>query len=168
MQVRILLLSLNSIFSVNYLYKGHITKRYTEYWYLKITSKGFKRYFDTFFINPVLTELKLKGNCKSVYNADNFKIYFLKKEVYYTKLKYSRVPQFDTASGAVASFISGMYGFMVCERFGFELLDSGDFIYMVLYIIVFALVLANLTTVLNSKGSLLKDITSLINSFSLN
>lgn len=69
-----------------------------------------------------------------VYFSDSFTIYFLTKEVFYTKLKYSRVPQFDTSSGAVASFLSGLFGFMVCERFGFELIDSGDFLFFVLYL----------------------------------
>ena len=64
-----------------------------------------------------------------------FNFYFLRKEVLYTKLKYSRVPQFDTSSGAVASLISGFYGFLVCERFGFELLDSGDFLFTVMYLV---------------------------------
>lgn len=78
-----------------------------------------------------------------------FTIYFLKKEVYYTKLKYSRVPQFDTSSGAVASFLSGMYGFLVCEKFGFELLDSGDFLFFVVYLVWASLVAVTYTQVLN-------------------
>ena len=67
------------------------------------------------------------------FTSTNFIIYFLSKELFYTKLKYSRVPQFDTSSGAAASFTSGLFGFMVCERFGFELIDSGDFLFAVLY-----------------------------------
>ena len=165
MRVRVLLLSMNSVFSVNYLYKSNVDKRPSNYWFLKITSKGFYKHSGIFFFNPKLCEVGFKGNNKSVYNSDNFKIYFIKKEPFYTKLKYSRVPQFDTASGAVASFISGMYGFMVCEKFGFELLDSGDFLFTAVYIIVFALILSNITAVLNAKGSLLKDIRSLVNSF---
>ena len=70
----------------------------------------------------------------SFYASSQHTIYFLSKEVFYTKLKYSRVPQFDTSSGAAASFLSGLFGFMVCERFGFELLDSGDFLFIVLYL----------------------------------
>ena len=69
------------------------------------------------------------------YFSDTFTVYFLTKEVFYTKLKYSRVPQFDTSSGAVASFLSGLFGFMVCERFGFELIDSGDFLFFILYLL---------------------------------
>lgn len=80
------------------------------------------------------------------------KLYPILKELYYTKLKYSRVPQFDTSAGAVASFISGMYGFMVCEKFGFELLDSGDFLFLLLYLIAVVFVVSVLFNVANSKN----------------
>lgn len=78
-------------------------------------------------------------------------IFFLKKEIYYTKLKYSRVPQFDTSSGAAASFTSGFYGFLICEKFGFELLDSGDFFFMVIYISIMVILLSNIVSILNNK-----------------
>lgn len=65
-----------------------------------------------------------------------FTVFFLKKEVFYTKLKYSRVPQFDTSSGALASLLSGFYGFLVCEKYGLELIDSGDFLLIYIYILL--------------------------------
>jgi hypothetical protein len=93
-----------------------------------------------------------------------FNIYFFKKEIFYTKLKYSRVPQFDTSAGAVASFLSGMYGFMVCEKFGFELLDSGDFLFVVIYLVVFSLVVTSLVGVFNTTTSLFNSFISIFKS----
>nr|ASY95703.1 hypothetical protein [Paraurostyla sp.] len=66
-----------------------------------------------------------------------FNIYFLKKEKIYTKLKYSRVPQYDIVSGGVAALFAGFLGFLICEKFGFELLDSGDFYFIFLYLVFF-------------------------------
>ena len=74
-------------------------------------------------------------------NPNNDNIYFIKKEKIYTKLKYSRVPQFDTSSGAVASLLAALLGFLITERFGFELLDSGDFYIIILYFVSFLIIL---------------------------
>ena len=62
-----------------------------------------------------------------------FEIYFLRQERTYTKLKYSRVPQYDMVSGGSAALLAGFLGFLVCEKFGFELLDSGDFYILFMY-----------------------------------
>jgi len=61
----------------------------------------------------------------------------LRKEKIYTKLKYSRVPQYDIVSGGVAALFSGFLGFLICEKFGFELLDSGDFYFLFMYFVFF-------------------------------
>lgn len=66
-----------------------------------------------------------------------FDLCFLKKEKIYTKLKYSRVPQYDIVSGGGAALLAGFLGFLICEKFGFELLDSGDFFYLFMYIVFF-------------------------------
>lgn len=58
---------------------------------------------------------------------------FLRKEKIYTKLKYSRVPQYDIVSGGAAALFAGFLGFLICEKFGFELLDSGDFYTLFMY-----------------------------------
>ena len=71
----------------------------------------------------------------------NYNIFFSKKEYTYTKLKYSRVPQFDMASGIIASLLSGLLGFLVTEKFGFELIDSGDFYTLVMYLIFILLII---------------------------
>lgn len=67
----------------------------------------------------------------------NFNIWFIRKEYCYTKLKYSRTPAFDIVSGGVAALFAGFLGFLVCEKFGFELLDSGDFYMILMYSIFF-------------------------------
>lgn len=53
----------------------------------------------------------------------------------YTKLKYSRVTQFDIASGAIAALLAGFIGFLISEKFGFELADSGDFYFLLMYVV---------------------------------
>ena len=65
---------------------------------------------------------------------------FLRKEKIYAKLKYSRSPQYDIVSGGIAAIFSGFLGFLICEKFGLELLDSGDFYTAFMYgvFIVFA------------------------------
>lgn len=56
-----------------------------------------------------------------------FDIHFLRKERLYTKLKYSRCPQYDIVSGGFAAVFAGFIGFLISEKFGIELVDSGDF-----------------------------------------
>lgn len=63
----------------------------------------------------------------------NFNIFFLRKEKIYTKLKYSRCPQYDMVSGGIAALLAGFIGFLICEKFGLELLDSGDFYIAFMY-----------------------------------
>lgn len=65
-------------------------------------------------------------------------INFLRKERLYTKLKYSRSPAYDIVSGGSAALLSGFIGFLVSEKFGFELVDSGDFYYLFMYLVFIA------------------------------
>jgi hypothetical protein len=60
-------------------------------------------------------------------------INFLRKERLYTKLKYSRSPAYDIVSGGAAALLAGFLGFLVSEKYGFELVDSGDFYYLFMY-----------------------------------
>ena len=62
-------------------------------------------------------------------------INFLRKEKIYTKLKYSRCPQYDMVSGGLAALFSAFLGFLIAEKFGLELLDSGDFYILLMYMI---------------------------------
>ena len=82
-------------------------------------------------------------------------IYFFRKEIFYTKLKYSRVPQFDVSATGVASFLSAAVGVLICEKTGFELLDGGDFLYIILYIFIISWSLIHLVRLLNSTTFLL-------------
>ena len=54
----------------------------------------------------------------------------LPKERLYTKLKYSRSPEYDIVSGGFAVLLAGLLGFLSSEKFGIELVDSGDFYYI--------------------------------------
>lgn len=64
-----------------------------------------------------------------------FDINFLKKERLYTKLKYSRSPAYDIVSGGSAALLAGFIGFLVSEKFGIELVDSGDFYIVFMYVV---------------------------------
>jgi len=66
-----------------------------------------------------------------------FDINFIKKEKIYTKLKYSRCPQYDIVSGGVAAIFAGFIGFLISEKFGIELVDSGDFYTFFMYCVFF-------------------------------
>lgn len=129
----------------------------------------YKKYKPSIFfltrLDAPAQSLNMRSNL--IYNrfSNYYVIYFLRKEVFYTKLKYSRVPQFDTSSGASASFISGFYGFLVCEKFGFELIDSGDFFFLIFYIVLYSLIFITLTQIFNHTSSLLVSILTLVRSF---
>lgn len=81
-----------------------------------------------------------------------FDINFLKKEKIYTKLKYSRVPQYDIVSGGVAAIFAGFLGFLICEKFGFELPDSGDFYILFMYLVFVAFSLRLLLKIVSAES----------------
>ena len=85
--------------------------------------------FSTPLINPLINA-KTNSLLWSL-----FDINFLKKEKMYTKLKYSRSPQYDIVSGGVAALFAGFLGFLISEKFGIELVDSGDFYTFFMYIV---------------------------------
>ena len=76
-------------------------------------------------------------------------INFLRKERLYTKLKYSRSPAYDTVSGGAAAIFAGFLGFLVSEKFGMELVDSGDFYFLTMYLVFISFSVRPLLTVLN-------------------
>lgn len=81
-------------------------------------------------------ELKLQKSIGSLGKDSTqslFSIFFLRKEMIYTKLKYSRCPQYDMVSGGLAALFAAFLGFLICEKFGLELLDSGDFYIAYMY-----------------------------------
>jgi hypothetical protein len=84
-----------------------------------------------------------------------FDINFLRKERIYTKLKYSRVPQYDIVSGGSAALLAGFLGFLITEKFGFELVDSGDFYFVFMYLVfLFFFIRLFLKIMNNNKYSL--------------
>ncbi len=83
----------------------------------------------------------------SLYN--NINMHFLRKERLYTKLKYSRTPSYDIVSGGAAALLAAFFGFLILEKFGFELVDSGDFWYLVMYVGVLVIALKGLVTTLH-------------------
>ena len=84
---------------------------------------------------------------------------FIKKERLYTKLKYSRSPAYDIVSGGAAALLAGFLGFLISEKYGFELVDSGDFYYLFMYLVFFCFSFRPLLTSLDDTTSL-KDIFS--------
>ena len=126
---------------------------FPKYWVYRYTYSLEK---DLFFFNTLnfhknfLNFNKKNSNFKYFFNQINkfninffnkfnylylFDINFIRKEKIYTKLKYSRVPQYDVVSGGSAAIFAGFLGFLICEKFGFELLDSGDFYFLFMYIV---------------------------------
>ena len=69
------------------------------------------------------------------------KINFIKTEQLYTKLKYSRVPIYDIISGGSACLFAGFIGFLISERFGFEIIDSLDIFILYFYVLFISLLI---------------------------
>lgn len=80
-------------------------------------------------------------------------INFLRKEKLYTKLKYSRSPAYDIVSGGAAALFAGFLGFLVSEKFGFELVDSGDFYFLTMYIVFICFSVRPLLTIIEPTKS---------------
>lgn len=97
---------------------------------LEINKKDLTNDEDLKIKNISKEKFKRFNSSKWVFNAD---INFLKKEFVYTKLKYSRSPQYDTVSGGFAALLAGFIGFLISEKFGIELVDSGDFFIVLMY-----------------------------------
>lgn len=100
-----------------------------------LTSKNFKfneKSLKYLIKNFYMGELS-KFSSNSLWSL--FDINFLRKERIYTKLKYSRVPQYDIVSGGAAALFAAFIGFLISEKFGFELPDSGDFYFIFMYIV---------------------------------
>ena len=96
----------------------------------------------TNLLNPLVTPYNTHLN--TTLNLIN--INFLRKEKLYTKLKYSRSPAYDIVSGGAAALFAGFLGFLVSEKFGFELVDSGDFYFLTMYVVFLCFSLRPLLT----------------------
>jgi hypothetical protein len=90
---------------------------------------------------------------KSLSNYNIFDINYIKRERLYTKLKYSRSPAYDIVSGGAAAFLAAFIGFLVSEKFGIELVDSGDFYIAFMYAIFIGLTLKPFMRILQNLKS---------------
>ena len=103
-------------------------------WFLYLQKNQFSESFSDNNNNKQLAKFLVDSDVKFT-NLSIFNIYFLRKEKIYTKLKYSRTPQYDIVSGGVAALFAGFLGFLISEKFGFELVDSGDFYILLMYVV---------------------------------
>ena len=66
-------------------------------------------------LSKLVTDFKKQNIDRDVSTARDlnrlFDVNFLRKEHMYTKLKYSRCPQYDIVSGGVAALFAGYLGF---------------------------------------------------------
>ena len=72
----------------------------------------------------------------------------------YTKLKYSRSPQYDIVSGGVAALFAGFLGFLISEKFGIELVDSGDFYTFFMYLVFLCFSTRPFLRIMSKKNTL--------------
>jgi hypothetical protein len=109
-----------------------------------------------YFIKKYLRQNLLIPSSKLNINISNrlIIINFIKKERLYTKLKYSRSPAYDIVSGGAAALLAGFLGFLISEKYGFELVDSGDFYYFFMYAVFFSFSLRPLLTSMNNMTTL--------------
>jgi hypothetical protein len=105
-----------------------------------------------YHLTPAISQLKPSQTTPFSPNLIN--INFLRKERLYTKLKYSRSPAYDIVSGGTAAILAGFLGFLVSEKFGFELADSGDFYYLLMYVVLLAFSVRPLLVSVNNSGGL--------------
>ena len=130
----------------------NLLTNYKSFSYLKVNIKVLQilkslRYYDgtslsgtyNYFLYRKLYKQSSLGDVSKplLYNksSSQLNVHFLKKERLYTKLKYSRSPAYDIVSGGAAALLAGFLGFLVSEKYGFELVDSGDFYYLFMYIV---------------------------------
>tara|TARA_Y100000739_G_C20261212_1_gene307832 strand:+ start:107 stop:577 length:471 start_codon:yes stop_codon:yes gene_type:complete len=121
------------------------------------------------FIKENSSSNNFEDNIKTYYQTSNTSSYyvplmnnanvnFLRKERLYTKLKYSRSPAYDIVSGGMAALLAGFVGFLISEKFGFELVDSGDFYFLFMYIVFLCFSIRPLLVTFNSKTTFIEAI----------
>ena len=57
-------------------------------------------------------------------------------------------------SGGAAAIFAGFIGFLISEKFGFELADSGDFYYLFMYLVFIAFMFRPIMTSLDINNGL--------------
>jgi hypothetical protein len=107
----------------------------------------------------LLTGIDRRPTSDQEYSPENLiNINFLRYERLYTKLKYSRSPAFDIVSGGAAAMLAGFIGFLISEKFGFELVDSGDFYYLFMYCVFGAFIFKPFLYMSNANNSILSTL----------
>jgi hypothetical protein len=131
---------------VNFLSDYEFKKKKFSVYYKNVTRK--------LYLNTVLESQGLSNNKMSNSTFTLSNVNFLRKERLYTKLKYSRSPAYDIVSGGAAALLAGFVGFLISEKYGFELVDSGDFYYLFMYLVFIAFSFRPLLTSVNYERSL--------------
>jgi hypothetical protein len=90
------------------------------------------------------------SNFRKVVDFSQIDMNFIKRESLYTKLKYSRSPAYDIVSGGAAAFLAAFIGFLVSEKFGIELVDSGDFYIAFMFAVFLGLAIKPFMRILNA------------------
>jgi len=130
---------------------GH-SSDYDMFDYLNSTSKHYqKRQLTTLLSKYNQTSFKFSPESQLNTSVSMINVNFLRKERLYTKLKYSRSPAYDIVSGGAAALLAGFIGFLISEKFGYELVDSGDFYYAFMYAVFLVFSLKPLLTVSDSN-----------------
>jgi hypothetical protein len=132
------------------LHKPFLTKS-SYYLYNRVgTVSNFGKYLEDYRTSKEVTRLRLGYT----YINSLSTTHLLRKERSYTKLKYSRSPSYDIVSGGSAALLAGLLGFLISEKFGMELVDSGDFYYLFMYLVFLSLSVRPLLLVSNVRRSL--------------
>jgi hypothetical protein len=104
--------------------------------------KNYIQYYTFIYRKLYLLKSNVSSSRKNYSNSTILRklaiLNFIKKERLYTKLKYSRSPAYDIVSGGAAALLAGFLGFLISEKYGFELVDSGDFYYLFMYAVFFS------------------------------
>lgn len=154
------LLNKNSSFSIFFITTSNLNRRPNLLFKKKNKySLLLLKKFYTFFLYKKLYFYFLKTDTKPQKLNSNrifsiINIHFIKKERLYTKLKYSRSPAYDIVSGGSAALLAGFIGFLISEKYGFEMVDSGDFYYLFMYIVFLSFSLRPLLISFNSNFTL--------------
>ena len=130
-------------------------KYYNNYLFLTDTANSYKNNFlDRLFAKYSYNKSNTNRSF-SYLNTNNsiININFLRKERLYTKLKYSRSPAYDIVSGGSAALLAAFLGFLISEKYGFELVDSGDFYYLFMYMVFLSFSVRPIVHTLISKDS---------------
>lgn len=136
-----------------YLLKYSQHKSKDAYMYINLSTEKYSQRK----LKYLLSRYNKNSNTQHKYQLNtwfnNVNINFLRKERLYTKLKYSRSPAFDIVSGGAAALLAAFIGFLISEKFGYELVDSGDFYFLFMYLVFLAFSIRPLITVSDaSKG----------------